>query len=475
MTRILVCIRNGRDREHLAEWLRDDYEVTVAEHEVPADVGFDLYVLDAAALETNRPRITSLRDDERPVFLPFLLVARRRQVVRDRGQLLSAVDEVIWAPVARMELSARIRALLRIRNLGRLVQQRYLSLANQSAAGVLLVRAGRIHYANEAARTTFADVAEGSAVTELVAPSHRPLFEHYLARVAARARGEPHAVIPTHVELLLNTDGEHWAHASATPTVEADDREFLVTLLDVTESKRAERALRESRSRIELLAGQLVSVEQRERSVLAGAIHDGVNQSLASLRMRLDLLAKAREKLDVDEEIGDMRRILDEAISQVRNLIVELDPPTLRESGLSATLSWLVEQFRERHGLDAHFEDGIGEPVDLSGDLQHVLYRATRELLFNAVKHAPGARARVAIESAEAHIAVRVTDDGPGFDPEAVHTGSGFGLFSLRERLRPFGGTVEIRSAPGKGTVVEQRVPYPWEEEQEHEKAHTAG
>ena len=167
-----------------------------------------------------------------------------------------------------------------------------------------------------------------------------------------------------------------------------------------------------------------------------------------------------------------MRRILDEAITQTRSLIVELDPPTIRESGLAGTLSWLTERFRELHGLEVTFE-GETERTSLPEELQHVLYRATRELLFNVLKHAPGARTRVSFRETETELHIMVADDGPGFDPQSAGPGSGFGLFSLRERLRPFDGVVEINSAPGRGTVVEQRIPLPSQEES-HAKAHTA-
>ncbi|MFP4373596.1 MAG: ATP-binding protein [Spirochaetaceae bacterium] len=475
MTRVLLCMRAGRDREHLAGWLRDRHEVRAAPANLRREDGFDLCILDAAGLDANRDVVAERREAERPVFLPFLLVARRRQVVRNREALLSDVDDVIWAPVARAELDARVGALLRIRNLGRLVQQRYISLANQSSAVVLVVRSERIQYANETARATFPGLPDGSPVTDLIAPRHRRVFAEYMRGLSARARGDASGgtAAATHVEVQLNTAGERWAHASAAPTFEDDDREFLVMMLDVTEAKLRERELLDSRHRIQSLAAQLVSVEQRERALLAGDIHDGVNQSLASLRMRVDLLNRARNELNLDEELSDMRRILDEAITQVRSLIVELDPPTIRESGLSATLSWLVDHFREDHGLEVTYEGGY-EISNLPEDLQHVLYRATRELLFNVLKHASGARACVTLQEVNAQIIITVSDDGPGFDPLEAGGGTGFGLFSLRERLRPFDGTVDIRSAPGKGTVITQRVSHPRKEKEAREETRLA-
>ncbi|MFP4011524.1 MAG: ATP-binding protein [Spirochaetaceae bacterium] len=476
MKRILLCIGNTDDREKLAEWLGGGQEVITTGDRVCPETPFDLCIVDPSALEANRKAIRARREAERPEFLPLVLLARRKQPAEDHRRLLSEVDEVIWTPVERAEIEARVTALLRIRSLTRLVRRRYQALANQSSAAVLVLRTGIIRYANRTAGRMCPDLAVGMEFTALIAPDHRPALDDYMKRLSHRARGddtEDAVPLPTHVELRLNTEEERWVHVNASPTFEEDDREFLVMLLDITETKRRERELRESRRRIQALAGQLVSVEQRERAVLAANIHDGVNQSLASLRMRLDLLAAAPEREDLEAELADMRRLLDDAISQVRSLIVELDPPVIRESGLVATLSWLVEHFQKQHGLDVRM-NAPAESITVPRDLQHVLYRATRELLFNVLKHAPGARAEVTVNRQDAQIVVQVSDDGPGFDPETICSGSGFGLAGLRDRLRPFGGTVEIRSAPGKGAIIEQRVRHPHAREEEpYEEAST--
>ncbi|MFO8064666.1 MAG: sensor histidine kinase [Spirochaetota bacterium] len=481
MNRIALCIRNRRDRQYITRWLSDQYEVISVDGDPHESLNFDLCIVDAASLNEHRETLRKHREVQRPVFLPLLLVARGRRAVKHHTHLLTEVDEIIWAPIARAELHARIAALLRIRNLGQLVEQRYISLANHSNALMLVVQNGHIRYANEAATRMFSQLSNDTPMTHLVAHEHRRLFEHYIERIAAQNHEQSQeesfdsqAPIPTHVEVRLNTEEERWAHAGAAPTFEHDDRELLILMLDVTENKIQERRLRESRRRIQSLAGQLVSVEQRERAILADEIHDGVNQSLASLRMHLDLLAKAGEEADIQREVAAMRKILDDAITQTRTLIVDLDPPDIRESELNTTLSSLVDRFRDSHGLDIGF-DGDHEVPHVSKNLQHVLYRGTRELLFNILKHAPNASAYVTLRNTDSEIAITVTDDGPGFDPEETMPGSGFGLYSLRERLRPFEGTVDIRSAPGRGTAIELRVAQTTEEEETYEKTRPTG
>jgi signal transduction histidine kinase len=90
-----------------------------------------------------------------------------------------------------------------------------------------------------------------------------------------------------------------------------------------------------------------------------------------------------------------------------------------------------------------------------------LLFQIVRELLFNVVKHADTDRATVTIDEADGGLIIIVADEGAGFDPAALKpkTEGGFGLFSVRERLRLFGGTLEIESAPGEGTRMIATIP----------------
>ena len=107
---------------------------------------------------------------------------------------------------------------------------------------------------------------------------------------------------------------------------------------------------------------------------------------------------------------------------------------------------------------------GDGSDRKLDTERRVILFRTCRELLLNVVKHAAASRARVSLRGDDATIMVKISDDGTGFDPTLLQTGydpfeSGFGLFSIREQLRQYGGTFKVDSNPGHGSEVTISMP----------------
>jgi signal transduction histidine kinase len=150
--------------------------------------------------------------------------------------------------------------------------------------------------------------------------------------------------------------------------------------------------------------------------------------------------------------------MVDDSIRYTRSLTYGLSSPLLREAGLVAAVEWLLDEHRKCH--DMRFEihdDGLAKPLDES--MAAVLYQAVRELLVNVVRHANARLAVVTIERRQSEIRVSVQDDGVGIRVENMDRPIGFGLYSIRERLEFMGGSVEIDSAPGRGTRVDLVAP----------------
>jgi CheY-like chemotaxis protein len=160
------------------------------------------------------------------------------------------------------------------------------------------------------------------------------------------------------------------------------------------------------------------------------------------------------------DEVDDL---IDQCISESRSLTVELSPPVLYDGGLAAGLNWLGRRVEEKHGLTVEVvAEPAANPADM--DLSVFLFQAVRELLFNVVKHARAAWARVSMLPAkDGELRIEVRDDGEGCDPQrlAGHAGNGggFGLFSIRERLELLGGQLEIVAESGEGTRVAIVIP----------------
>jgi len=223
---------------------------------------------------------------------------------------------------------------------------------------------------------------------------------------------------------------------------------------DVTARLRAEREAQEYQERLRALATELVSTEERERRTLAEALHDRVGQALAVSRMRLRLAQEdgAASGADVDAALS----MIDDAISETRTLTTELAPPLLYELGLDAALRQLCEEFDTLHGLSCSVEGSL-EGLTLSEKPRAIVYRAVRELLMNVVKHAHAGHATIVVDQDVEQIIVTVADNGVGFDLSRMPS-STFGLMSVDESVRAFGGTMVIESVSGEGTRVRLTV-----------------
>jgi signal transduction histidine kinase len=157
-------------------------------------------------------------------------------------------------------------------------------------------------------------------------------------------------------------------------------------------------------------------------------------------------------------EIGEL---VDQAIQYTRSLTFELSPPILYELGFEAAAEWLTEQIQEQHHIEIGFEDDR-RSKPMSEKIRIALFKATKELLINIVKHAQVSKAKVSIWREDNSIRIRVEDDGVGFstsEGKQLRKVSGFGLFNIRERIKYLGGDMVIESEPGRGTRVTLSAP----------------
>ncbi|MGD2079523.1 MAG: PAS domain S-box protein [Nitrospirota bacterium] len=220
---------------------------------------------------------------------------------------------------------------------------------------------------------------------------------------------------------------------------------------NITERKKAEEEVHAHQAQLRSLASELSLAEEKERRRLATDLHDHIGQTLAIIKIRMGAL---REQLGLSSlaQLDSIRGLLDQTISSTKSLTFQLSPPTLYDVGLEATLEWLGEQVQQEHGMEFIFYDDEKEkPVDW--DVSVLMFQAVRELVMNVVKHSDASKLGISISGNNNLLQVVVEDDGKGFDPASIGNAS-FGLFSVRERLNRFGGTMETDSKRGRGTII---------------------
>jgi PAS domain S-box-containing protein len=236
---------------------------------------------------------------------------------------------------------------------------------------------------------------------------------------------------------------------------------ILLAIEDITIRKEQERKIREHQEQLASLTEELLLAEERERRRIAVVLHDSIGQSLAFSKRELGVVQKNAPET-IKEAIDYVKKQIDDAIRQTRNLTFELSPSTLHTFGLEAAVEELAEQFAQRANFRYHFE-ATDENQPLGEQIKTLLYRAARELLTNVAKHAGATDVSIRIERTDHSIRLTVQDNGKGLDAphleRVMGQKQGFGLFSIRERLTYIGGSFEIESAPGRGTKVTLTAP----------------
>ncbi|RCG30883.1 sensor histidine kinase [Sphaerisporangium album] len=219
--------------------------------------------------------------------------------------------------------------------------------------------------------------------------------------------------------------------------------------------------LRASRAQVERLSRERGALAERQR--LAGEIHDTLAQGFTSIIM---LIQAAEAQADPSRHLALAVRTARENLEEARGLITALTPAPLDGSTLEEALGRIASRLGEELGVPVTFAaEGASHPVPPGAEV--VLIRAAQEALANVRRHAAASSARVALRYGERAVVLRVADDGVGFATEADATSDaagpaaarGYGLRAMRARVEQAGGTLEIASAPGKGTELTVRLP----------------
>ncbi len=227
--------------------------------------------------------------------------------------------------------------------------------------------------------------------------------------------------------------------------------------------RRLEQSVRESERERRHAIERLLRAEEQERRRLAAELHDDTVQVLTACLVVLDRLGQAADATDperISTVVGAARRTLAAATDRTRRLMFELRPPSLQQEGLAGAMADLADQLAE--------EAGVVVSVAVAPDrypyiVEELAYRTVREAIVNVRKHARARAIGIEVEARDGVLHGRITDDGRGFDVDAAFERSRrqrrMGLDTMRERLHLAGGSVEVRSAPGSGTVVAFQLP----------------
>jgi PAS domain S-box-containing protein len=381
------------------------------------------------------------------------LEAREHEADRAREALRAANDEL--EDRVRTRTAELVRANETLKKL---------SSAVEGAADSVIItnRDGTIEYVNPSfERLTGYTAAEAAGQTPRILKSgaHDAVFYRELwQRISS---GE------VFVGVLVNRrkDGTRY-YEEKTITPIRDDRGAISYYVsagrDVTDRKRAEEELEQSREALRALAAHVESVREEERSRVAREVHDELGQTLTALKFDVRRLASGpvRDEAALGRHVSAMTELIDQTIASVRRIQTELRPAVLDDLGLVAAIEWQAQQFETRTGIGCRFKANA-EELRLAPDVSIAAFRIVQETLTNVARHAHAQHVEITLHVEANTLVLTVRDNGRGITDAEGEDRRAMGLTGMRERARLLGGRLTITGRPGTGTTVRLEVHQP--------------
>ncbi|MGA3179132.1 MAG: ATP-binding protein [Verrucomicrobiota bacterium] len=392
------------------------------------------------------------RVEERTLELGRANAALQSEVMeRTRAQAnLKLLNEILEERVAERSTAAETRAAELARSESALRQQKGIlqSMLNSMGDGVIVADArGEILLCNPACerfmRAGMGEVSPQRWMEEMETHSPEGMMDRSAARhVFLRAMGGE--VINGAEFFLRGANGSEgiWLSATGRPLMDekGNGQGGVVVLSDITARK--------------LLEKQIAEISDREQRRIGQDLHDGLCQHLVSVAFAGELLREklARQKLAEAAQAEAIVEMVNDGISEARNLARGLYPVRLEVDGLASALEELAAATQARTGILCRF--CCDAPVCIFDEVAGSnLYRIAQEAVNNAVKHADCRAISIGLGAVEEEVTLTIKDDGAGFPGGAGH-GGGMGISIMNYRAKMIGASLEIRPGAGGGTIV---------------------
>lgn len=453
----------------------------------------DIILLDILMPEMDGYEVCEyLKGDTRTKHIPILMISALGQNPMERTKGLNAgADAFISKPFSQAELRAQIDVALRIKKAEDMLRKRNESLE-------ILIRDQTSKYMQSEER--FLQISEhvlefyweidDTGIFTYVSPviekiigenpeniigeeSYESLLQFvadesqlkYLGTCFLNKKSFKNYVI----ELNIKNEEKKWLSVSGFPVYDKNDKYFGFrgVCYDDTKRKQAETALMKSLDKIKEYQKQLKNlnvelslVEERERRRIAENLHDSLGQSLSLAYIKLSSIINEKFPPHVEKTINEISVLLNSAVEESRTLTYDLSPPILYELGLIPAFKWKLQEIEEKYGIETKFVSDNDE-VDIRKEYNIFLFRIVSELLNNVIKHSEAEMVEMEVKKVNKNFYITVSDNGIGFETQIDNNklNSGFGLFSITERLDGIKGRFEIDSAPGKGTRAMVIIP----------------
>jgi signal transduction histidine kinase len=212
------------------------------------------------------------------------------------------------------------------------------------------------------------------------------------------------------------------------------------------------------------LTRQIITVQEEERKTISRALHDEVMQTLVSINLELSTLSKGVSPQDptLKTKIADTQRLVENSVIAVHQFARDLRPTVLDDFGLVPALHAYTKDLAARKKIAIQLTVFAGVEA-LESAKRTVLFRVAQEALTNIIRHAEATQIKIVITDISGMVRMEINDNGKSFQVEKILLAKNpqrLGLIGMKERLEMVGGSVAIKSAPGKGTTVRAEIPF---------------
>jgi signal transduction histidine kinase len=206
------------------------------------------------------------------------------------------------------------------------------------------------------------------------------------------------------------------------------------------------------------LLNAVFETQETERKRLAEDLHDSVGQVLSAIKLNLHRLDKIIENDDPKKLLSDTRKLTDECIQEIRNIIHNVLPPVLTDFGLIEALQSLCERLEHTTAINIIFTKNLADER-FPPEIEVTLYRIAQELFGNASKHSGATAIQLVLAKEDETLTMSFSDNGVGFDMDSVK--HGFGLKNLESRVQFINGKIQTHTKPQNGTLTTIKVHLP--------------
>lgn len=233
-------------------------------------------------------------------------------------------------------------------------------------------------------------------------------------------------------------------------------------LEDISERKTLENELKEANNREQLFQQQLLEItintQEKERARIAQDLHNSLGQLLYGVKLSLDQVELEESEYQKENKLAvkNTKSLLSECIKESRRISHDLMPSILQDFGLKEALEDICNQLGRTINFRSEF---TGLDNRLPQYLEIAIYRIVQELIMNIIKHASATKASFKLGVSKRDILVRVEDNGKGFNTLSLKKNDGIGIRSIDSKLHLLKGVLDISSMPGKGTIIDIRIP----------------